>query len=158
MIDIETVRTAVTRTACRAAERPGGHIPRFAGIPDISNPNAVTVIIGPCSMSFATFIEHAIALYPDAPFIAAAAFGRILHAEGEDLASVSAVRLAERPDARLGVMTAVLEGEELAMWATLQSVADDGTVTWEEPYLVDPGETLAGDLPAMLARRNAAGN
>ena len=50
MIDIETVRTAVTRTACRATERPGGHIPRFAGVPDPSNPDAVTVIIGPCSI------------------------------------------------------------------------------------------------------------
>ena len=157
MIDIETVRTAVTRTACRATERPGGHIPRFAGVPDPSNPDAVTVIIGPCSVSFTTFVEQVIAMYPAAPFIVAAAFGHLLDVTPEEAPNVTAEQIAERIDTRIGVMTAVIEGGEMALWATERSVADDGSVQWGESYLAQPAGPWSSGLPEV-ARRRAAGN
>lgn len=124
MIDIETVRTAVTRTCCRATERSTRHVPRFAGVPDESNPDAVTIVIGACAMSFTTFIAQTIGLYPTAPFIVAAAFGHLLDVTPEEAPSVTAEQIAERVDTRIGVMTAVIEDGEMALWATERSVAD----------------------------------
>lgn len=157
MIDIETVRTAVTRTCCRATERSTKHVPRFAGVPDESNPDAVTIVIGACAMSFTTFIEQTIGLYPTAPFIVAAAFGHLLDVTPEEAPSVTAEQIAERVDTRIGVMTAVIEGGEMALWATERSVADDGTVQWGESYLAQPSGPRSGGLPEV-ARRRAAGN
>lgn len=155
MIDLETVRTAVTRTACRAADR-AGHIPRFAGVPDETNPDAVTIVIGSCSMSFTGFVEQLLTLYPAAPFIVAATFGRLLDVPSEP-ASVTVEDLADRTDVRIGVMTAVIEGDEMTLWATLRSVADDGSISWGEPYLASPRGPWSGSV-ASAARRHAAGN
>lgn len=138
MIDIETVRTAVTRIACRAVERSDVHVPRFAGVPDPSNPDAVNIVIGQMPVSFTTFVEQVIAMYPAAPFIVAAAFGHLLDVTPEEAPNVTAEQIAERVDTRIGVMTAVIEGGAPALWATERSVADDGTVQWGESYLAQP--------------------
>lgn len=156
MITLDAVRTAVTRTACRSADRSSTQAARFAGVPDQTNPDAVTIVLGDHTMSFVSFVETAHRMYPDAPFIVASTFGRILHAApGEDLASFPAENVTQRPDAPFGVVTVVLEDGRLAVWATLRSVADDGTTSWRDPYEVKFDEAIGG-LASLTRRPDAA--